>query len=129
MDPYDKITGLILYIPNATVTQYSLQIDRFAFIQELKYIELKLDTSSQFCNDNSINGATSIIKLIKQFKERLPSLEVLKLIFRERDFIMISESMKRQYFGEKARIARFSTILTQAEDLMNEEKMISWIAQ
>jgi 3-deoxy-D-manno-octulosonic-acid transferase len=85
---------LCLYIPKATVNQYVALIERFAFIQELSYIELKLDTSSQFCNENSIGGTTSILELIKNFKEKLPSLKVLKLIFRERDFELLSKTMK-----------------------------------
>jgi hypothetical protein len=120
---------LILYIPNATVDQYSLILDRFALIQEIYYIELKLDASSQFCNDNSINGTTSILSLIKQFKNKLPSLKVLRLIFRERDFTLISEEMKRQYNQKIARTSKFSIQLGKEVDIMNDSQIISWIAQ
>jgi hypothetical protein len=75
-----------------------LLFDRFAFIQELESIELKLDTFSQFFNENSIDGTTSIFSMIKKIKEKLPSLKDLKLILRARDFALLSESMKRQYF-------------------------------
>jgi DNA-binding transcriptional MerR regulator len=108
LDNYGKISKLILYIPNATVNQYAFLLDRLAIIRKLKYIGLKLDTSSQFFNCNSINGATSIMAMIKQFKEKLPSLKDLFLIFREKDFTLISEKMKRQYFEKMARTARFS---------------------
>jgi hypothetical protein len=91
LDNYEKIYELILYIPSAIINQYVLLLDRFAFIQELESIELKFDTSSQFYNDNSLDGITSILELIKQFKEKLPSLKHLKLIFRSRDFTLMSE--------------------------------------
>jgi hypothetical protein len=107
---------LILYIPNATVNQYARLIDRFAFIKELFYIELKLDASSQFCNENSINGTTSVLSLIKQFKEKLPSLKFLYFIIRRKDFTLISDAMKRQYFEKMAKTARFSLQLTDEED-------------
>jgi hypothetical protein len=95
LDKYERISNLILYIPNATVNQYALLSERFAFIQKLYYIELRLDTSSQFCNENSINGTTSILSLIKQFKEKLPSLKSLYFIIRRKDFTLISDAMKR----------------------------------
>jgi hypothetical protein len=86
---------MILYIPNATLNQYVLLSDRFAFIEGLEYIELKLDTNTQFCKENSIDGETSILALIKEFKEKLQSLKHLILTIREKDFKFISESMKR----------------------------------
>ena len=95
LDNYKKITKLILYIPNATINQYEILLDRFAFIEELESIELKLDKTSQFCNDYSADGITSILDLIEQFKEKLPSLKDLKLIFRGKDFTLITDSMKR----------------------------------
>ena len=70
-----------------------LLLDRFAFMPELEKIEIKIDTSSQFLNENSIDSATSILALINQFKEKLPSLKDLKLIIRKRDFTLLSESM------------------------------------
>ena len=61
---YEKISKFNLYIPNTTINQYILLLDRFALIQQLEYIELKLDTSSQLCNENSEDGAKSIFELI-----------------------------------------------------------------
>jgi len=58
--------------------------------------------------------------LIKQFKEKLPSLKELKLIFRGRDFALISESMKRQYFVQMASRARFSLEGSKEGDFMND---------
>ena len=95
MNNFEKIKKLILYIPNATINQYVLLLDRLAFIQDLEYIELKLDTNSQFCNDNSVDGTTSILALIKKVKEKLPSLKDFKLILRKRNFTLISASMKK----------------------------------
>ena len=95
LNEYDKVSKLILYIPNATISQYVHLIGRFALIEQLAYIELKLDTSTQFYNETSADGANSILALIKQFEEKLPSLKDLKLIFRERDFTLLSEAMKR----------------------------------
>ena len=95
LDNYRQITKLILYIPNATINQYEILLDRFAFIEELESIELKLDKNSQFCNDYSADGITSILDLIEQFKEKLPSLKDFKLIFRGKDFTLITDSMKR----------------------------------
>jgi hypothetical protein len=120
---------LILYIPNSTVNQYALLLDRYAFIQELYYIELKFDTSSQFCNENSISGTISILSLIKQFKEKLPSLKFLYFIIRRKDFTLISDAMKRQYFEKMAKTARFSLQLTDEEDFKKKSQMISWIAE
>ena len=120
---------MILYIPNATINQYVILLERFAFIQELESIELKLDTSSKFCNDISADGTTSILDLIKQFKVKLPSLKDLKLIFRDRDFTFISESIKKKYLVNMASKTRFSKELNQGGDFMNESQIISWIAQ
>ena len=93
MDQYEKISELILYISNATIDQYLHLLVRFASIQVLDKIVLKIDTSSQFFNENSKEGTTSILTLIKQFKEKLPSLKDLQLIFRTRDFSLLSESL------------------------------------
>ena len=111
---------MILYIPNATINQYALLLDRFGLIQELKSIELKLDTSSQFFNENSVDGTTSILKFVKQFKEKVPSLKDLKLIFRGRDFSLISESIKRKYFVQMAIRARLFLEESQEGDFIND---------
>jgi hypothetical protein len=53
LDHYEKIISeLILYIPNAKIDQDVVLLDRFALIQELEKIQLKIDTSSQFCKEN-----------------------------------------------------------------------------
>ena len=120
MDNYLKITKLIVYIPDTTIDQYVVLIDRFAFIQELESIELKLDAISQFSNDNSADGSISILDLIKQFKEKLPSLKHLNLIFREKDFTLITESMKRKCLAHFASMGRFSKELLKGGEFMNE---------
>ena len=120
MDNYKKVTKLILYIPNASINQYVVLLDRFAFIEELESIELKLDTISIFCINKSAVGSTSILDMIKQFKEKLPSLKDLKLIFRERDFTLITESMKREYLFAMASRVRCSKDLNQVGDFMND---------
>jgi hypothetical protein len=67
--------------------------------------------------------------MIKKFKEKLPSLKDIILIFRRDDFTLISEAIKRQYFEKMARTARFSLQLTEEEDLLKKSQMISWIAE
>ena len=96
MDYYDKINSLTLYIPNATIDQYVLLLERFALIQELEEIVLKLDTNSQLSNDTSVDGQISILSFIDQVKVKLPSLKKFKLTFREKDFKLITEFMKKK---------------------------------
>ena len=67
--------------------------------------------------------------MIKQFKEKLPSLKVLKFIIRRKDFTLISDALNRQYLEKLARTARFSLQLTEEEDFMEKSQMISWIAE
>jgi hypothetical protein len=108
LDWYDKINSLTVYIPNATIDQYVLLLERFALIQELEEIVLKLDRNSQFCNDDSVNGQISILSLINQVKVKLPSLKKLKLTFREKDFKLITEFMKKKYIVQIANKAECS---------------------
>jgi len=96
LDYYDKINSLTLYIPNATIDQYVLLLERFALIQELEEIVLKLDTNSQLSNDTSVDGQISILSFIDQVKVKLPSLKKFKLTFREKDFKLITEFMKKK---------------------------------
>ena len=72
---------------------------------------------------------TLILELIKQIKEKLPSLKDLKLIFRDRDITFITESIKKKYVVKMASKTIFSKELNQGGDFMNESQIISWIAQ
>jgi hypothetical protein len=67
--------------------------------------------------------------LINQFKEKLPSLKDLKLIFRGKDINLISESMKRECFVQLASKARFSSEVSQEEDFINDNSILYWIAK
>ena len=64
---YEKILKLNLYIQNATINQYVTLLDKFALIEQLKQIELKLDTSSEFYKENTADGTDSILELVKKF--------------------------------------------------------------
>lgn len=88
-----------------------------------------MDTNSQLYNDNSDDGLISILDFIKQVKVKLPSLKKFKLAFRERDFTLISELMKKKYIFHVAYTAEISKEITQGGDFMTERQIISWIAQ
>ena len=67
--------------------------------------------------------------MIHQFKEKLPSLKDLKLIFRDEDFTLISGSIKRKCFAQMRSRGIFSSEESQEGDFMNDSEILSWIAQ